>query len=187
MGGCRRRLSKKGRHTERVRHTQATTPPHSTHTTTPRPPHCLSAVASAALSPLAGAVCSPTCSHARTHPVPWLLPAALEIMDNSTIRAVEASVFAAGYPVDAGAALSWSVLGRPNDTLYAIQLSAVVLALNGLLFAPLGVLHVLVLRFGLVVRRGLVGIGLVALLVLGHAFFMSEPAVLSFLLRHLAA
>ena len=83
--------------------------------------------------------------------------------------------------------LYWSVLGRPNDTLYAIQLSAVVLALNGLLFAPLGVLHVLVLRFGLVVRRGLVGIGLVALLVLGHAFFMSEPAVLSFLLRHLAA
>lgn len=34
-----------------------------------------------------------------------LLPAALEIMDNSTIRAVEASVFAAGYPTDAGAAL----------------------------------------------------------------------------------
>jgi FAD/FMN-containing dehydrogenase len=34
-----------------------------------------------------------------------LLPAALEIMDNATIRAVEASVFAAGYPVDAGAAL----------------------------------------------------------------------------------
>lgn len=34
-----------------------------------------------------------------------LLPAALEIIDNATIRAVEASVFAAGYPVDAGAAL----------------------------------------------------------------------------------
>ena len=34
-----------------------------------------------------------------------LLPAALEIMDNPSIRAVEASVFAAGYPVDAGAAL----------------------------------------------------------------------------------
>ncbi|HSG07921.1 MAG TPA: FAD-linked oxidase C-terminal domain-containing protein [Longimicrobiales bacterium] len=34
-----------------------------------------------------------------------LLPAALEIMDNSSIRAVEASIFAAGYPVDAGAAL----------------------------------------------------------------------------------
>ena len=34
-----------------------------------------------------------------------LLPCALEIIDNETIRAVEASVFAAGYPVDAGAAL----------------------------------------------------------------------------------
>ncbi len=34
-----------------------------------------------------------------------LLPAALEIVDGATIRAVEASIYAAGYPVDAGAAL----------------------------------------------------------------------------------
>tara|TARA_B100000405_G_scaffold51994_1_gene34543 strand:+ start:1579 stop:2451 length:873 start_codon:yes stop_codon:yes gene_type:complete len=34
-----------------------------------------------------------------------LMPAAVEIVDNATIVAVEASVFAAGYPVDAGAAL----------------------------------------------------------------------------------
>lgn len=34
-----------------------------------------------------------------------LLPAALEIIDRETIRAVEASVFAAGYPTDAAAAL----------------------------------------------------------------------------------
>jgi FAD/FMN-containing dehydrogenase len=34
-----------------------------------------------------------------------LLPAALEIVDQNTIKAVEASIFAAGYPVDAGAAL----------------------------------------------------------------------------------
>lgn len=34
-----------------------------------------------------------------------LLPAALEIVDHNTIRAVEASIFAAGYPTDAGAAL----------------------------------------------------------------------------------
>ncbi|HSM61488.1 MAG TPA: FAD-linked oxidase C-terminal domain-containing protein, partial [Longimicrobiales bacterium] len=34
-----------------------------------------------------------------------LLPAALEIMDQPSIEAVEASVFAAGYPTDAGAAL----------------------------------------------------------------------------------
>ncbi len=34
-----------------------------------------------------------------------LLPAALEIIDRETIRAVEASVYAAGYPTDAAAAL----------------------------------------------------------------------------------
>lgn len=34
-----------------------------------------------------------------------MLPAALEIVDAETIRAVEDSIFAAGYPVDAGAAL----------------------------------------------------------------------------------
>lgn len=40
-----------------------------------------------------------------------LLPAALEIMDGETIRAVESSVFAAGYPVDAAAALVVEVDG----------------------------------------------------------------------------
>jgi len=34
-----------------------------------------------------------------------LMPAAVEIVDSATIEAVEASVFAAGYPTDAGAAL----------------------------------------------------------------------------------
>jgi glycolate oxidase subunit GlcD len=34
-----------------------------------------------------------------------LMPAAVEIVDRATIRAVEASVYAAGYPVEAGAAL----------------------------------------------------------------------------------
>ena len=34
-----------------------------------------------------------------------LLPAALEIVDQNCIKAVEASIFAAGYPTDAGAAL----------------------------------------------------------------------------------
>jgi glycolate oxidase subunit GlcD len=34
-----------------------------------------------------------------------LMPAAVEIIDKATIEAVEASVFAAGYPVDVGAAL----------------------------------------------------------------------------------
>ena len=34
-----------------------------------------------------------------------IVPAALEMMDNGTIRAVEASIYAAGYPVDAAAVL----------------------------------------------------------------------------------
>jgi glycolate oxidase subunit GlcD len=34
-----------------------------------------------------------------------LVPAAVEIVDSATIRAVEASVYAGGYPIDAGAAL----------------------------------------------------------------------------------
>jgi FAD/FMN-containing dehydrogenase len=34
-----------------------------------------------------------------------LMPAAVEIIDAATIQAVESSVFAAGYPIDAGAAL----------------------------------------------------------------------------------
>src|ERR687895_2072893 len=34
-----------------------------------------------------------------------IIPAALEMMDNPTIRAVEASIYAAGYPVDADAVL----------------------------------------------------------------------------------
>jgi glycolate oxidase subunit GlcD len=40
-----------------------------------------------------------------------ILPAALEMMDNPTIRAVEASVYAAGYPADAAAVLLIEVDG----------------------------------------------------------------------------
>jgi FAD/FMN-containing dehydrogenase len=40
-----------------------------------------------------------------------ILPAALEMMDGGTIRAVEASIFAAGYPVDADAVLLVEVDG----------------------------------------------------------------------------
>ncbi|MBC7997895.1 MAG: FAD-binding oxidoreductase, partial [Leptolyngbya sp.] len=40
-----------------------------------------------------------------------ILPAALEMMDNATIRAVEASIYAAGYPVDAAAVLLCEVAG----------------------------------------------------------------------------
>jgi glycolate oxidase subunit GlcD len=40
-----------------------------------------------------------------------IVPAALEMMDQSTIRAVEASIYAAGYPVDAAAVLLAEVDG----------------------------------------------------------------------------
>ena len=40
-----------------------------------------------------------------------IIPAALEMMDNPTIRAVEASIYAAGYPIDAGAVLLVEVDG----------------------------------------------------------------------------
>ena len=40
-----------------------------------------------------------------------IIPAALEMMDNATIRAVEASIYAAGYPVDAAAVLLAEVDG----------------------------------------------------------------------------
>ena len=40
-----------------------------------------------------------------------IVPAALEMMDNATIRAVEASIYAAGYPVDAAAVLLCEVDG----------------------------------------------------------------------------
>ncbi len=42
-----------------------------------------------------------------------IVPAALEMMDQACIRAVEASIFAAGYPVDAGAILLVEVDGNP--------------------------------------------------------------------------
>jgi len=40
-----------------------------------------------------------------------IVPAALEMMDNPTIRAVEASIYAAGYPIDAAAILLCEVDG----------------------------------------------------------------------------
>ena len=40
-----------------------------------------------------------------------IVPAALEMMDNATIRAVEASIYAAGYPIDAAAVLLCEVDG----------------------------------------------------------------------------
>lgn len=55
-----------------------------------------------------------------------LLPAALEIIDRETIRAVEASVFAAGYPTDADAALvvefDGPAAGLARDAERAVEL-----------------------------------------------------------------
>ena len=45
-----------------------------------------------------------------------LVPAALEMMDQSSVRLVEASVYAAGYPTDAAAVLLVEVDGRPAGT-----------------------------------------------------------------------
>ena len=42
-----------------------------------------------------------------------IVPAALEMMDQECIRAVEASIYAAGYPVDAGAVLLVELDGSP--------------------------------------------------------------------------
>ncbi len=42
-----------------------------------------------------------------------IVPAALEMMDQACIRAVEASIYAAGYPVDAGAVLLVELDGHP--------------------------------------------------------------------------
>ena len=43
-----------------------------------------------------------------------IVPAALEMMDQECIRAVEASIYAAGYPVDAGAVLLVELDGQPD-------------------------------------------------------------------------
>jgi len=52
-----------------------------------------------------------------------LVPSALEIVDQRTIRAVEASVYAAGLPVDAGAILIVELDGPPEGV--AVQVSRV--------------------------------------------------------------
>jgi glycolate oxidase subunit GlcD len=53
-----------------------------------------------------------------------LLPAALEIVDSETIRAVEASIFAAGYPTDAGAALVVEVDGVDDALDEEVEVAA---------------------------------------------------------------
>ncbi|MEJ2217028.1 MAG: FAD-linked oxidase C-terminal domain-containing protein [Gemmatimonadota bacterium] len=45
-----------------------------------------------------------------------LIPAAMEMIDQNTIKAVEDSIFAAGYPTDAAAALVVELDGTPAET-----------------------------------------------------------------------
>ncbi len=58
-----------------------------------------------------------------------IVPAALEMMDQACIRAVEASIYAAGYPVDAGAVLLVEVDGHPAQVASESE------AVNALLIA----------------------------------------------------
>ncbi|HEY5085867.1 MAG TPA: FAD-linked oxidase C-terminal domain-containing protein [Gemmatimonadaceae bacterium] len=51
-----------------------------------------------------------------------VVPAALEFMDNGTIRVVEESIFAAGYPVDAAAVLLIEVDGSIESTAADMEL-----------------------------------------------------------------
>jgi glycolate dehydrogenase FAD-linked subunit len=48
-----------------------------------------------------------------------IVPAALEMMDQNTIRAVEDSIYAAGYPVDAAAVLLVELDGHDTDVIAA--------------------------------------------------------------------
>jgi len=45
-----------------------------------------------------------------------LIPAAMEMIDHNTIKAVEESIYAAGYPTDAAAALVVEMDGAPAET-----------------------------------------------------------------------
>ena len=51
-----------------------------------------------------------------------IVPAALEMMDRGTIRAVEASIYAAGYPVDAAAVLLIEVDGLASGLEHDVEL-----------------------------------------------------------------
>ena len=54
----------------------------------------------------------------------------------------------------------WAVLGHPDDVQYALKLCGVVLSLNAVLYAPIGIFHVFALRFRPGVRHAIAGVGL---------------------------
>ena len=81
----------------------------------------------------------------------------------------------------------WVLMGSPDDLSLLLVSCAAVLTLNAVLYSPLGVLHALTLQFRPAARRALVGVTYICLLVLGHVFFMQEPAWVYGLIQGLAA
>jgi len=82
--------------------------------------------------------------------------------------------------------LFWSVLGLPESLGFALKLSALVLLLNAVLFAPVGWLYAATRNLRPAIRRALFGAGSAFTLALGHAVFVSEPAPLAALIGRLA-
>jgi FAD/FMN-containing dehydrogenase len=60
-----------------------------------------------------------------------VLPAALEMIDQATVRAVESSVYAAGYPTDAAAVLLVELDGEPDRVAADTDLVAPILRAAG--------------------------------------------------------
>jgi glycolate dehydrogenase FAD-linked subunit len=60
-----------------------------------------------------------------------IVPAAMEMMDQSCVRAVEASIYAAGYPTDAGAVLLVELDGSPEAVGAEVVLVEELLARHG--------------------------------------------------------
>jgi glycolate oxidase subunit GlcD len=60
-----------------------------------------------------------------------IVPAAMEMMDQSCVRAVEASIYAAGYPTDAGAVLLVEVDGSPEAVGAEVELVEELLRRHG--------------------------------------------------------
>ncbi len=60
-----------------------------------------------------------------------IVPAALEMMDQACIRAVEASIYAAGYPTDAGAILLVELDGQPVSVAAESDVVEALLLLSG--------------------------------------------------------
>ncbi|HTC23227.1 MAG TPA: FAD-linked oxidase C-terminal domain-containing protein [Gemmatimonadales bacterium] len=60
-----------------------------------------------------------------------VIPAALEMMDQACVQAVEASIYAAGYPTDAAAVLLVEVDGTPEQVEAEARLAEEILRANG--------------------------------------------------------